>query len=217
LPDIDIDVGRDFKPKVIEYLKKRWGEDKVAQMITFGRLQGKAALKEVFRAQPELVKHLMKVKAKKEGKDPKEIWMTPHDLCNEITKHMPDEASIADDLQEIRKATDNPDYGILNWSIEHIDSVKEAYKWYKPLFDQAVRIEGTKKNQSKHAAGVVIADKPVRELVPLAYDAQSKDCVVGVEMSNAEHLGAVKFDVLGVTALDKCWSCMEMINSIGEE
>jgi len=217
LPDIDIDVGRDFKPKVIEYLKKRWGDDKVAQMITFGRLQGKAALKEVFRAQPELVKHLMKVRATKEGKDPQKNWMTPHDLCNEITKHIPDEASIADDLQEIRKSTDNPDYGILNWSIEHIDSIKEAYQWYKPLFDQAIRIEGTKKNQSKHAAGVVIADKPIKELVPLAYDAQSKDCVVGVEMIAGEYLGCVKFDVLGVTALDKCWSCMEMINNIGEK
>ena len=217
LPDIDIDIGVDFRSKVIDYLINKWGENHVAQMVTFGRLQGKAALKEVFRAQPDLVQHLMKVKATKEGKDPKDISISPFDLCNDITHFIPDEAAINDELTEIRKATDNPDYGILNWSVDNVEQVQEAYEWYKPLFDQAMRIEGTKKSQSKHAAGVVISDKPIIEMVPLAYDAKNKNRVVGIEMADAETLGAVKFDFLGVTALDKCWYCQDLINGKVEE
>lgn len=211
LPDIDTDIGVIFRSEVISYLKKRWGEEYVAQMITFGRLQGKAALKEVFRANPDEVKRLMKVKAVKEGKSPDDVNMTPHDLCNDITQHIPDEATIADELRQAREEQGD-NYGILQWAIHHVEQVQDAYEWYKPLFDQAMRIEGTKKSQSKHAAGVVIADRPIAELVPLVYDVKNKDRVVGLEMSSAEAMGAVKFDLLGVTALDKLWKAQDLIN-----
>lgn len=217
LPDIDMDIGVVFREKVVEYLINKWGEDKVSQMVTFGRLQGKAALKEVFRAQPDLVKHLMKVKALKEGKNPDEISITPFDLCNEITGLMPDEASIIDDLQKIREETENYDYGILNWSIDNIEKIKEYYQWFKPLFDQSMRLEGTKKSQSKHAAGLVIADVPISELVPLVYDPKNKTRIVGLEMGSAEALGCVKFDFLGVVALDKLWLCRDLINGIEDK
>lgn len=211
LPDIDVDVGVVFRNRVVQYLKERWGEKYVAQMVTFGRLQGKAALKEVFRAQPETVKHLMKVRAVKEGKKPDDVHVTVHDLCNEITQHIPDEAAIADELRQAREESGD-EYGILTWAVHNVDIVREAYEWYKPLFDQAMRIEGTKKSQSKHAAGVVIADRPIEEFMPLVYDSKNKDRVVGVEMNDAEKLGGVKFDFLGVVALDKLWNAQDLIN-----
>lgn len=211
LPDIDTDIGVVFRSEVISYLKERWGTEYVAQMITFGRLQGKAALKEVFRAHPDTVRHLMKVKAVKEGKNANDICMTPHDLCNDITQHIPDEATIGDELRQTR-AEQGDDYGILQWAINNVEYVQDAYGWFKPLFDQAMRIEGTKKSQSKHAAGVVIADRPIAELTPLAYDAKNKDRVVGLEMTDAENMGAVKFDFLGVVALDKLWKAQGLIN-----
>ena len=216
LPDIDTDIGVVFRGQVITYLKERWGEEYVAQMITFGRLQGKAALKEVFRANPDTVKHLMKVKALKEGKDSNDISMTPHDLCNEITKYIPDEAAIADELRQARD-DQGDDYGILQWAVHNVDQVQGEYEWFKPLFDQAMRIEGTKKSQSKHAAGVVIADRPIEELTPMTYDAKNKDRVVGLEMSSAEAMGAVKFDFLGVVALDKLWKAQDLINGNDDE
>ncbi len=216
LPDIDTDIGVIFRSRVISYLKERWGEEYVAQMITFGRLQGKAALKEVFRAHPDTVKHLMRVKALKEGEQPDDINITPHDLCNEITRSIPDETTIADELRQAREEQGD-DYGILQWAIHHVEQVQDAYEWYKPLFDQAMRIEGTKKSQSKHAAGVVIADRPIEELVPLVYDAKNKDRVVGLEMNNAEDMGAVKFDFLGVVALDKMWKAQDLINGCDKE
>lgn len=216
LPDIDTDIGKLFRPKIITYLKERWGDEYVAQMITFNRLQGKAALKEVFRAQPDTVKHLMKVRALKEGKDVDDISITPHDLCNNITHHIPDEATITDELRQAR-AEHGDDYGILQWSVDNIEQVKNAYEWYKPLFDQAMRIEGTKKSQSKHAAGIVIADRKIEELVPMVYDATSKNRIVGLEMNDAEKMGAVKFDFLGVVALDKLWRAQDLINGVSEK
>ncbi len=212
LPDIDTDIGVVFRSRVIAYLSKRWGEDRVSQMITFGRLQGKAALKEVFRAQPETVKQLLKVKALKEAKNPDEIAQKPHDLCNEITQHIPDEAAISDDLRQAREETGNENYGILQWAIDNIEPVATAYETFKPLFDQAMRLEGVKKSQSKHAAGMVIADRPISELVPMVYDPKSKMRVCGLEMANAEAMGAVKFDFLGVTALDKLWYGQALVN-----
>lgn len=216
LPDIDTDIGVVFRSEVIKYLKNRWGEEYVAQMITFGRLQGKAALKEVFRAQPDTVKHLMKVKALKEGKELDDINITPHDLCNDITQYIPDEATIADELEQIRKEQGD-DYGILQWAVHNVEQVQTAYEWYKPLFDQAIRIEGTKKSQSRHAAGLVIADRPIAELTPMTYDAKNKNRVVGLEMDSAEAMGLVKFDFLGVVALDKMWEAQRLINGCDEE
>jgi len=216
LPDIDTDIGVVFRGEVISYLKKRWGDDYVAQMITFDRLQGKAALKEVFRANPDTVRHLMKVKAIKEGKNSDDVHMTPHDLCNEITKYIPDEAAIADELEQMR-GEQNDDYGILQWAIHNIEQVGNAYEWYKPLFDQAIRIEGTKKSQSKHAAGVVIASRPLIEFMPLTYNTKDKSRIVGLEMGDAEAMGAVKFDFLGVVALDKIWKAQDLINNYNNE
>ena len=158
----------------------------------------------------------MKVRAVKEGKDADDINMTPHDLCNDITQYIPDEASIADELRQAR-AEQGDDYGILQWAVHNVEQVQDAYEWFKPLFDQAMRIEGTKKSQSKHAAGVVIADRPIAELTPLAYDAKNKDRVVGLEMYNAEDMGAVKFDFLGVVALDKLWKAQDLINGNNED
>jgi len=213
LPDIDTDIGVEFRERVVEYLINKWGENKVSQMITFGKLMGKAALKEVFRAQPDLVKHLMKVKAEKEGKDPNDINITPLDLCNEITSLIPDEASIIDELQHMRDETDE-DYTILNWAIDNIDKMKEYYQWYKPLFDTAIRLEGTKKSQSKHPAGLVISDVPINQLVPMVYEPKNKTRVVGFEMGAAEYMGCVKFDFLGVVALDKMWYAQSLINGV---
>lgn len=212
LPDIDIDIGISFRPTIIEYLTNRWGKEHVAQMITFGRLQGRAALKEVFRAQPKFVEHLMKVDAAKKGLKPEDVVMNPTDLCNEITKHVPDEAAISDELQQARE--ENPDYGILDWAIHNVDKVQDFYDSYKPLFDQARRIEGTKKSQSKHAAGIVIADRKIEELVPLAFDTKGRNTIAGLEMFDAEAMGAVKFDFLGVAALDKIWRIQDLINGV---
>jgi len=213
LPDIDTDVGVLARDVLVEYLMEKWGRDKVAQIVTFGRLQGKAALKEVFRTQPDFVKHLTKVRIAKEGGDIDAEIARPMDVCNDITKDIPDEAAIADDLRRMIDESGDEDYGILRWAVDNIASAKTAYKWYQPLFDQAMRIEGTKRNQSRHAAGIIICDDPIDHHAPMAYDVRTKTRMCALEMAHAEKMGLVKIDILGVVALDKIFGIQTMINS----
>jgi DNA polymerase-3 subunit alpha len=85
LPDIDIDFSVEDREWIIEYLKYKYGKDNVAQIITFQRMQGRAALKDIFR-----------IKGVHGG----------FDLSNEICKFIPSEAEIADELQQAREAED---------------------------------------------------------------------------------------------------------------
>lgn len=196
LPDIDTDVNIHIRDKLIEYLKDKWGHDRVAQMVTFSRLQGRAVLKEVFKARKQDVISIMQ----KNGATGE---INVFDISNDITKLIPHEAEIADDLQSIREETGNDRYGVLQWSIDHVDAMKQHYEKFKPLFDQAMRLEGVKKSQGKHAAGLVIANEPIKNLVPMVFDSKSKQQIVGVEMGDAEILNCVKFDFLGIAGLDK--------------
>ena len=146
MPDIDIDVPINKREEIISYIKNQYGEDKVSQMITFNTMKGRGALKEVLRVYGNIT----------------------FDEMNKITKFIPDEAKIADELQEMRE--DTGEASIIRWALENnVDKLKEwCYindegQLSGPLakrFEQAMRLEGTKSNQSKHAAGIVISKDP---------------------------------------------------------
>ncbi len=213
LPDIDTDVNVQIRDKLLEYLKDRWGHDYVAQMITFSRLQGKAALKEVFKA-----RKLDVISIVKKHRDPDDdSLINPFEICNEITPFIPHESEIMGDLQTIREETGDDSYGILRWTIDHVSAVIPFYEKFKPLFDQAVRLEGVKKSQSKHAAGIVISSEPINQLVPMMYDPRSKEQVIGLEMFDAEGMGCVKFDFLGVATLDKLKRVQDLVRGMGDK
>ena len=78
-------------------------------------------------------------------------------------------------------------------------------------FEQAIRLEGTKSNQSKHAAGVVIADEDLCTVCPMIYDAKNKQTIAGMEMQDLESLGIIKFDILGVAMLDKIMTISKIL------
>lgn len=186
LPDIDIDVPSDKRDEVIGYIKSKYGHDKVSQMITYGRLQGRSSLKEVLRV---------------------------HKACgfvemNNITDSIPDEAAISDQLE----AMDEEERSIIRWALlNHEDDLRpfctivdgKLEGDYAPYFDQAIRLEGTFKNQGKHAAGVVISKEPLNRVCPMSSQKNSDEKIAGLEMNDLELLGHVKFDVLGVNVLSK--------------
>lgn len=189
MPDIDVDVPIDKREQIIEYIKKKYGQDKVSQMITFNTMKGRGALKEVLRVYGNI----------------------SFEEMNNITKNIPDEAKIADQLQEMKE-----DYGessIIRWSLENSQDklkewcfISEDDKLTGPLakrFEQAIRLEGTKSNQSKHAAGIVISSENLSDICPMIYDAKNKQMIAGMEMQDLEALGIIKFDILGVAMLDK--------------
>ena len=108
---------------------------------------------------------------------------------------------------------------IIRWCLENTPAKLE--QWCKindsgelsgPLssrFEQAMRLEGTKTVQSKHAAGIVIAPEPLYKMCPMVIDSDSGKQLANFEMNDLEAAGGLKFDVLGITTLDKCMGVAE--------
>ena len=185
LPDIDIDFPITKRKYVIEYLKDKYGHDRVCQMATFGRLQGRGALKEVLRVNN----------------------VCEFETMNRITKNIPQEHEISDHME------DSGETSIIRWTL--INEPKDVADWckieedgqltgeYAEHFAQAIRLEGTYKSQGKHAAGVIVAAEPLDQICPMINDKNSDEKIAGMSMGDLENMGHVKLDVLGVAALDK--------------
>jgi DNA polymerase-3 subunit alpha len=198
MPDIDIDVPINKREEIIQYIKNRYGSSKVSQMITFNTMKGRGALKDVLRVYGNI----------------------SFDEMNMITKNIPDEAKIADELQEMKD--EHGESSIIRWSLEnHSEGLEQ---WCKiddegnlsgPLakrFEQAIRLEGTKTNQSKHAAGIAISSQALAELCPMVYDSRNEQTIAGMEMQDLESLGIVKFDILGIAMLDKIMCIKDLLS-----
>ena len=199
LPDIDMDVPGKKRDEVIDYLKLTYGKDHVSQMITFGRLQGRSAIKEVLRINEACSFSEM----------------------NTITKSIPNEADISDQLADM----DDEDRSIIRWSlINRSDDLRDFCSItdegkldgdYAQYFQQAIDMEGTFKTQGKHAAGVVISKDKLQNVCPMIQQKGSIEKIAGLEMTDLEALGHVKFDVLGINLLDKLMKIKELTNDRG--
>jgi len=195
LPDIDIDIPGKKRDQIIENVKDKYGHGNVSQMVTFGRLQGRSAIKEILRVNEACGFSVM----------------------NEITKYIPDEAAISDQLSQM----DEEDRSIIRWALQN--NTKELYDYchindngylegdYAEYFEQAIRIEGTLKTQGKHAAGVVISANKLADVCPMVNSKSSKEKIAGLEMSDLEALGHVKFDILAINLLDKLMYIEELV------
>jgi hypothetical protein len=104
LPDVDMDFERCGRKEIIEYAKEKYGKDKVSQMITFSRLQGRGAMKEVLRSYGEISFKEM----------------------NKITEWIPDEAEISDQLQVMKEMNQDGEASIIQWALEnHSEQLKK--------------------------------------------------------------------------------------------
>ena len=196
LPDIDMDVPGKKRDDVIDYLKTTYGNEHVSQMITFGRLQGRSAIKEVLRINEACSFSEM----------------------NAITKSVPNEADISDQLADM----DDEDRSIIRWSLlNRADELRDFCQIsddgklegdYAEYFQQAIDMEGTFKTQGKHAAGVVISKDKLKNVCPMIQQKGSTENIAGLEMADLEALGHVKFDVLGINLLDKLMKIKELKN-----
>jgi len=197
MPDIDVDVPINKREDIIQYIKDKYGHDKVSQMITFNTIKGRGALKDVLRVYGNIT----------------------FDEMNNITKNIPDEAKIADELQVMKDETGEA--SIIRWALEnngdklkewcHIDKNGELQGPLAKRFEQSIRLEGVKSNQSKHAAGIAISANPLNEICPMVYDSKNKQMIAGMEMQDLESIGIVKFDILGVAMLDKIMTIQDLL------
>ncbi len=196
LPDIDVDVPGNKRDEIISYLKQKYGLQNVGQMLTFGRLQGRSAIKEVLRAREACGFSEM----------------------NEITKNIPDEAAISDQLQEM----DDEERSIIRWALInktdelkdfcYINNAGELDGDYAEYFAEAIALEGTFKTQGKHAAGVVISANNLNKVCPMVNQKNGEEKIAGLEMEDLESLGLVKLDILGLSLLDKLMYVKENCN-----
>lgn len=188
LADIDVDFEMLNRHKTVNYLKETYGGEKVAHMATYGREMGRGALKDVLRTHSAC----------------------SFDEMNRMTEFIPDEAAISDELQEMRE--EGEEASIILWALQN--NASQLSEWCKltdsgkldgPFsyyFAQAIRLEGTKKSQSKHASGVIVSNEDLLDFCPMAYD-KNGELVCSPPMNDIEAIGGVKMDVLATKILDK--------------
>ena len=203
LPDVDMDFEIKKRGRIIEYIGERFGYDRVAQMLTFNKMKGRSALKDVLRVR----------------------GVCDFATMNKMTAFIPDEAEIADQLQimkeEDKKLGGDGKASIIQWALEnHADDLREyAYidetgniqGEFGKIFAQAIRLENTKRSQGKHAAGVIISSEPLAEVCPMVYDKNTEEMICGMEMNDLESMGHVKVDVLGIGMLDKIHGVIDLL------
>jgi len=174
MPDIDIDFCINGRDRVIDYVKQKYGEDKVGQIITFGTLKAKAVIKDVGRvlgmsyAETDRIAQL--IPAPRQGFD--------FDLTAAIK----------------------------------MESKLEAFSKGegKDFINLAKKLEGLTRHTSTHAAGVVIGDRPLLELVPLMKD-KDDNIVTQYSGKYIEKAGLIKFDFLGLKNLSTIQTAIELI------
>ena len=165
MPDMDIDFAVEGRERVINYVAEKYGRDRVAQIITFGTMAARAAVRDAGR-----------------------VLEIPYGVVDKIAKLIPEGPgqTLADCLKpgsELKAAYDSDPFA-------------------KEIVDLAQPLEGLVRQDSIHAAGVVIGARPLIEVVPLQQKGSDQEVVTQFSMKNVEALGLLKVDFLGLRNLD---------------
>ncbi|MBS0558763.1 MAG: DNA polymerase III subunit alpha [Proteobacteria bacterium] len=182
MPDFDIDFCQEGRDRVIDYVRREYGEDRVAQIITFGKLQARAAVRDVGR-----------------------VLGLPFGQVNRVAELIPNNPAKPVTLQQ---AIDGE---------PRLIAMREEDESIRRLLEIALQLEGLYRHASTHAAGVVIGDRPLMELVPLYRDPRSDFLVTQYSMKHVEQAGLVKFDFLGLTTLTILERAVVMLRGLGVE
>jgi DNA polymerase-3 subunit alpha len=162
MPDIDIDFCKDRREEMISYTRQKYGDERVCQIITFGKMKARAALRDVAR--------VMDIPLKEVDQLVKKVPEGPGvELCAAF--------GADEELQELRDQSDRN----------------------KRWIDLATNLEGLSRHTSVHAAGVIIADEPLLEIIPLA--TQDGAITTQWDMKISEQYGLLKMDFLGLRTL----------------
>ena len=192
MPDFDVDFCNERRQETIEYVRKKYHPENVAQIVTFGTLASKAAIKDVGR-----------------------VLRVPYSETDRVTKVMDGKSTIGellgrgiDALRQKAAAEQDEDK-----RTELLKKVEEQEKKRNPEFiqlyetdeqlhrviDMALKLEGMPRNTSMHAAGVVICRKPIADAVPLSRNGE--DVTTQFNMKEVESIGMLKMDFLALTTL----------------
>ena len=176
MPDFDIDFCQDRRDEVIRYVADKYGHDRVAQIITHGKLQARAVLRDVGR-----------------------VLQMPYGQVDRLCKLVPNNPANPVTLAEAIAGEPK------------LQEARAADPLVARLLEIAQKLEGLYRHASTHAAGMVIADRPLEELVPLTRDPKSNTPVTQYNWKMVEVAGLVKFDFLGLKTLTVLKKAVDLV------
>jgi len=176
MPDFDVDFCQDRREEVIHYVQREYGYDRVAQIITFGKLQARAVLRSVGR-----------------------VLEMPLGFVDKICKLVPNNPANPCTLPEAIEQE------------PQLQTLRDEDPQVAQLLSIGQKLEGLYSHASTHAAGVVIGDRPLDELVPLYRDPHSDMPVTQFNMKWVEQAGLVKFDFLGLKTLTVLQKAVDLL------
>lgn len=189
MPDIDVDFCMDRRGEVIEYAKRRYGEDHVSNIVTFGTMAAKNAIRDVARV----------------------LGVTNEitNIVKEIPGKVPDGLNAKNPVLKFYFGTTGKPENE-KFIIPELRQAYEENETIKKVADMAIKLEGVPRNTSMHAAGVLIAPNPVDDYVPLAKN--GSDLVAQYDMIELEHLGLLKMDFLGLRTLTDIYKAIKYVH-----
>ncbi len=176
MPDFDIDFCQLRRDEVLQYIRRKYGEDKIAHIITFGKLQPRAVLRDVGR-----------------------VLQMPYGLIDRICKMIPQNQANPVTLQQ---AIDLD---------KQLQKLRDEDTAIDRLLTVGLQLEGCHRNISTHAAGVVISQVPIVEVMPLYRDPDTGILSGQFSMKYVEAAGLIKFDFLGLKTLTVISNTQELI------
>lgn len=192
MPDIDMDFDERYRGEMIRYAAEKYGQDRVAQIITFSTIKGKQAIRDAAR-----------------------VLGHPYSLGDRVAKAMP--PSILGKDPTLDQVLDPPDQGapseVRDW-YANAQPLREMYEGdpaVKEVVDVAKGLEGLRRQDSIHAAAVVIAPEPLDNIVPVQRKGEGAETVTQYEMHGVEDLGLLKMDFLGLRNLSIIERCLELL------
>ncbi|WP_426148386.1 DNA polymerase III subunit alpha [Polaromonas sp. DSR2-3-2] len=179
MPDFDIDFCQSNRDRVIDYVKDKYGHAAVSQIVTFGTMAARAAIRDVGR-----------------------VLDFPYGFCDGISKLIPNKPGQAVTLQLVpadRKKNDKMVYAL---EAEPILAERESKEEdVRTLLELARKLEGLTRNVGMHAGGVLIAPGKLTDFCPLYLQPGSTSAVSQFDKNDVEAIGLVKFDFLGLATL----------------
>lgn len=176
MPDFDIDFCQERRAEVIKYVQSKYGNNRVANIITFGTLQARGVLRDVGR-----------------------VLEIPYSKVDYLCKLVPQNPGASLSLKQA--IAEEPKF----------NEEKSQDPAIERLLEIALQLEGLYRHASTHAAGIVIGDRPLEELVPLYFDSKAMATVTQYSMKYVEQAGLVKFDFLGLKTLSVLKKASQLI------
>ncbi len=192
MPDIDIDFDDTGRERVIEYVAKKYGERRIAQIVTYGTMAAKSSIRDVGRVLQYPLSSTDRLSK-----------LIPNNFGLEVLLHKNPDELAKDDSNNLKPE-----------EIEQIRELQSIYNSKDPaaqVLRDAEKLEGSVRNTGVHACGIIIAPEDIDNLVPVARSKDSNWMQVQYDVNQIEKAGLLKMDFLGLSTLTIMKDAIQLI------